>query len=142
MSAFIVGDDTINKVVSYIYATANGPDVSVFCKHTELYRMGYDVSDVHSCAELAQKMSDMNVAAVNARYGEDEAEKFCPLDFHFRIVHANLANVIKALESWHYQCTEGDIPELDLYQAMDEVHCILCAEFVHRTEEYEAIPWG
>lgn len=141
MPAFVVDDETINKVVSYIYAKANGPGSSIYWKNTKLYKMGYDVFSDASCAELAQKMFAMNVAAVNERYGDGEAEKFRPLDFKYWHVQASLIPVIKALESWKYQCTEGKIPDSALYKAMVELRCLLCIEYVHQTDEYEASQW-
>lgn len=142
MSAYIVDDDTINKIVSYLFAKASGPDPSIHWKNTKLFKMGYDLSSSSSCYELAHKMFDMNVVAVNQRYGEGEAEKFRPLDFKYQFVAATQIEVIKALKAWKYQCTEGCVPDLALYQAMTEVHSLLCIDFVEQTEEYEAASWG
>ena len=136
MSAYIVDDETINKVVSYLYSR------SIEFQHTKLHKMGYDVNVPKSCAELAQKMFDLNVAAVNARYGEDEAEKFRSLNFKYGVVPASLIEVIQALKAWKYQCTEGDVPDLALYKAMKEIHCLLCIKFVEQSEEYRGAAWG
>lgn len=141
MSAFVVTDQTINKVVSQIYSLANGPDSSIAWKETKLYKMGFDVFSSVSCAELADKMFALNVEAVNARYGKGGAEKFRQLDFKYRFTPATLINTIKALESWKYQCTEGSVPKLALYEAMAEVRCLLCIEYAHRRKEYEAATW-
>jgi hypothetical protein len=142
MSAYIVDDETINKIVSYLYAKANGPDPNIDWKHTKLGKMGYDPKSILSCAELGKKMFALNVAAVNERYGEGEAEKFRPLDFKYLFVAASQIEVIKALKAWKYQCTEGTVPDLALYKAMTEVHCLLCIDFVEQTEEYEIVEWG
>jgi hypothetical protein len=140
MSSYVVDNETINKIVSYIYATAIGPNI--YWKATKLGKMGYELRDGASCSELAHKMFDMNVAAVNERYGEGEAEKFRRLNFKYRFASASQIEVIKALKAWKYQCNEGGVPNLALYQAMDEVLCLLCIDFVEQTEEYETAPWG
>lgn len=142
MSAYIVEDETINKIVSFLYAKANGPDSSIRWDATKLFKMGYDLASSSSCSDLAHKMFDMNVTAINAKYGEGEAEMFRPLDFRFQFAPASLIEVIKVLKAWKYQCTEGDIPKLALYSAMDELHCLLCIDFVEQTEEYEVAKWG
>lgn len=142
MSAYIVEDETINKVVSYLYAKANCPNPSIHWESTKLFKMGFDLTSGPSCPELAHKMFNLNVAAVNEKYGKGEAEKFRPLDFQYRFVPATQIEVIKALLAWKYQCTEGQVPEFALYKAMVEVHCLLCIDFVEQTEEYEAAPWG
>lgn len=141
MSAYIVENETINKIVSYLYAKANGPDSGIYWKATKLFKMGYDLASSSSCSDLAHKMFDLNVAAVNARYGEGEAEMLRPLDFRFQFAPASQIDAIKALKTWKYQCTEGYTPTTKLYKAMTEVHCLLCVNFVEQTEEYEAAPW-
>lgn len=141
MSAFVVEDETINKIVSYLYANANGQDCSILWSATKLYKLGFDLSVAENCIRLAQRMFEMNVAAVDSRYGEGEAKEFRTLDFKYSFTPASLIEVIKALESWDYQCTEGEIPFLRLYHAMDEVKCILSVFYVHQTEEYEGAQW-
>jgi len=140
MSAFIVTDETINKVVSYLYAKANGPGLQELGLST-VQKIGFDLSDFDNCRSLAEQMFDLNVAAVNARYGRGEAEKFRPLNFQFRFIPSQLIEVIKALETWSYQCTEGDIPDQRLYKAMQDLRCELYREAVHQLPEYEAAPW-
>ena len=140
MSAFIVTDETINKVVSYLYAKANGPGLQELGLST-VQKIGFDLSDIDNCRSLAEQMFDLNVAAVNARYGTGEAEKFRPLNFQFRFIPSQLIEVIKALETWSYQCTGGAIPDQRLYKAMQDLHCKLCREAVHQLPEYEAAPW-
>lgn len=142
MSAYIVEDETINKIVSFLYAKANGPDSSIRWEATKLFKMGFDLASSLSCSDLAHKMFHMNVAAVNARYGEGEAEMFRPLDFRYQFAPASQIEVIKALKAWKYQCTEGEVPDLALYKAMTEMHCLFCIDFVEQTEEYEAASWG
>jgi hypothetical protein len=141
MSAYIVDDGTINKIVSYIYTNDARPGPRIHWEATKLFKMGYKLTSTQSCAELAHKMFDMNVLAVNARYGEGEAEKFRPLDFKYQFVPASQIEVIKALKAWKYQCTEGHVFELALFKAMAEVLCLLYMDFVEQTEEYEAASW-
>ena len=140
MSVYIVDDETINKVVSYIFAKALAPDSSIRWDATKLAKMGYSLISAFSCDELAHKMFDMNVATVNARYGEEEGEGFSVPVFEYLFTPASQIEVIKALKAWKYQCTEGQVPELALYKAMIEVHYLLCIDFVEQTEEYEAAP--
>ena len=142
MSSYIVDDKTINKIVSYIFAKALAPDSSIHWEATKLTKMGYSLISAHWCSDLAHKMFDMNVAAVKARYGKEEAESFPRPAFRYLFTPATQIEVIKALKAWKYQCTEGRVLELALYKAMAEVHCLLCIDFVEQTEEYEAAPWG
>ena len=142
MSAFVVDDETINKVVSYLYAKANGPDDWLRYRALRLAKMGINPAIPEHCDRLAHLMFDLNVAAVNARYGEGEAEKFRPLDFKYQLnFPGSQMQAIKSLETWLYQCLEGDINYHRLYVAMEEVRNMLCIDYVHSTEEYEGTPW-
>jgi hypothetical protein len=142
MSSYIVDDKTINKIVSHIFAKALAPDSSIRWEATKLAKMGYSLTSAHWCSDLAHKMFDMNVAAVKARYGVAEVERYPYHVFKYLFTPATQIEVIKALKAWKYQCTEGRVSELALYKAMVEVHCLLCIDFVEQTEEYEAAPWG
>jgi hypothetical protein len=140
MSAYIVDNETINKIVSYLYAKAVGGDTSSVL--LELVKIGWDLSNNQDHAErLANAMFDLNVAAVQARY-EGAEEEWYPLpSFKYQFTPASQIEAIKALKTWKYQCTEGYIPTTKLYKAMTEVHCLLCVDFVEQTEEYEAAQW-
>ena len=137
MSAYVVDDKTINIIVSYLYAKAAGGDTSIVS--LELAKMGWDLSNNPDHAErLAYMMFDLNVEAIKARYGGIvESEKF-----RYLFTPATQIEVIKALECWKYQCTEGYIAGTKLYKAMTQTYCLLCSDYIHQLEEYEAAPWG
>lgn len=135
MSTFVVDDETINKVVSYLYAKAVGEDTSVVSRG--LVKMGFDLSKTLHVERLANAMFDLNVAAVKERY-----RGFSLPTFTYLFTPASEIEVIKALESWSYQCREGRIPASELYKAMAQTLCLLCIDYVHYTEEYEAATWG
>ena len=139
MSSYIVDDETINKIVSYLYVKAVGRDTSIIS--IGLVKLGFDLSNADLAELLANQMFDLNVTAIKARYGK-EAEKFCPLDFKYLFTPASQIEVIKALECWKYQCTERNIPMSDFYKAMAQTHCLLCSDYIHQLDEYEAAPWG
>ena len=140
MSSFIVDNETINKIVSYLYGKAVGGDTSVVS--LGLVKMGFDLSDPLHTERLANAVFDLNVAAVKARYGEAEGEGFPLPTFTYVFTPATQIEVIKALECWKYQCTEGRMPASELYKAMTVTHHLLCTDYIHQTKEYEAAPWG
>lgn len=139
MPAFIVSDETINKVVSYLYSEANSPVEWLEYSALKLQEIEGLYPDTPENAErLGNKLFDMNAAALDSRYGEGEAEKARPLGFSFQLnFPGSQIAAIKALESWLYQCLQGHIIYTRLYQAMKEVRNELCIDSVHQTEEYE-----
>jgi hypothetical protein len=141
MPTCIVDDETINKIVSYLYAKAVGHDTSIIS--IGLVRMGFDLSDNTDHAErLANSMFDLNLVAVQAQYGEAEGEGFPLPVFKYLFTPASQIEVIKALECWKYQCTKGYVPKTKLYKAMAQTHCLLCSDYIHQLDEYENAPWG
>jgi hypothetical protein len=143
MSSFVVDDVTINNVVSYLYSKGNGPDDWLRYRAVKLAKMGYDLTNPEHCEKVANLMFELNVAAVNKRYGEGEAEKFRPLDFKYLLAYpGSQMQAIKALETWLYQCLEDDIHLHRLYGAMEQIRDMLCIDYVHNSEEYEAVRWG
>lgn len=141
MSAFVVQDKTINQVVSLLHLGILSGCIPLELGLTKISEAGFDLNTQDGPRQLAEEMFALNVAAVNARYGKGEAEKFRPLDFKYQIVSVSRVQVIKSLESWLYQCTEGNVPATRVYQAMEDVLSALCIDFVHRTKEYMEGKW-
>ena len=140
MSAYVVNDVTINRVISFLYMKAQGGE---YWPTRWLTDQGYDMRNDEVCEQLATDMFALNVRAVDERYGQGEAAQFRPLDYAFRFAIAvNEAWAYKALRCWLYQCTEGTAPESDLYQLMDKLSRRIAANIVNHSAAYEAAPWG
>jgi hypothetical protein len=104
--------------------------------------MGYNLAIPEQGEKLANLMFALNVAAVNKRYGEGEAEKFRSLNFKYRLTYPrSQMQTIKALETWLYQCLEKDVHLHRLYSAMEQIRDMLCIDYVHNSEEYEGVRW-
>ena len=134
MSAYVVDDETINKVVTYLYMESLGG------RHFSFHRLkalGYNLSFEEDCKKLAEDMFALNVEAVEQRYGKGEAKKFRPLNFRFRFVeNEGIIRTIKALGTWSYQCTEGSVPKTEIYQEMDAIQTSMYVKFAHSTKEW------
>lgn len=141
MSAYIVEDRTINRIVSYFNLKVARD--SYYWPNRMLKDAGYDMSGEPGCQVLAQEMFKLNVQGVDARYGEGESAKFRSLDFVYRFTLSTSRIVAyKALECWRYQCSEGNVPQSALYQTMTEVLHQLAIEIVSDTTEYKQAKWG
>lgn len=103
MSAFVVGADTINRVVyglSYIDAAPSDPN------------------------EFGRAMLALNIAAVRQRYPTDHDDMLPSGVYHYREpapVKGCASDIAswKALECLLYQCDEGNIPDQPLYQTLN-----------------------
>lgn len=142
MSAYVVADSTINKVVSLLYLKTAGSE-SRYYVWNGLEKLGYNLQTKEGQKQLAQDMFDLNCDAVNQRYGEGQAEEFRPLDFEYCFtLQVNPFSALKALECWRYQCSEGNVPDHPLYKVMLDWERQICRAIVHNLPQYEAAPYG
>ena len=140
MSAFIVKDKTINRVVTWLKS-------EVATSHYTLDQLArkYDIDFVSDTwdEKLANAMFQLNCDGVNARYGEGEAEKFRPLNFTYKPeIYFSRVQVLKSLQCWMYQCSEGDVPKTKLYQFFEEVEKYLALKIIDSLPEYQKAKWG
>jgi len=140
MSAFMVEDQTINRVVTWLTR-----EVSTRFPEIDRIARTYDVDLVSEKWEekLAKAMFQLNCDGVNARYGEGEAEKFRPLNFTYKPEpYYSKVQGLKSLQCWMYQCNEGDVPQTKLYQFFEEVENYLALKIVMDLPEYDKAKWG
>jgi hypothetical protein len=109
MSAYIVADKTINNIVNWLRRDVDLDRFShIPHKLTEL---GFDTGKSGWEERLGYAMFQLNVIAVDIRYGSDKVRKFRPLTYRYEVTEPMpLVQVLKSLHCWLYQCSEGDIP--------------------------------
>jgi hypothetical protein len=140
MSAFMVEDQTINKVVTWLTreVSHNFPDMDWIA-----HKYGVDLVSEKWDEKLAHAMFQLNCDGVNARYGKDEAENFRPLNFTYkREIYHSSVQVLKSLRCWMYQCSEGDVPQTKLYRFFEEVGNYLALHIIMDLPEYDEAEWG
>ncbi|HVB23836.1 MAG TPA: hypothetical protein VNG51_18005 [Ktedonobacteraceae bacterium] len=140
MSAFIVEDKTINKVVTWfrreVYTQSFTLNELAKKYHINL------ISDVWD-EPLAKAMFQLNCAGVDARYGNGTAKKDVTIPFQFQpVAYETEVQVFKALQCWLYQCSEGDVPETKLYKFFSEIENYLARKIVMALPEYDQTTWG
>ena len=134
MSAFVVEDKTINTVVCFLFTNQDFKDW--FYR-----RFSIDLDQDYATNQLGKAMFELNVKAVEQRYGKGEAKKFRPLNYEFHLeLNTNHIKAYKALETWLYQCCEGVIPETTLYKTMHKVCNRLAHYLVQNNEQYRQAP--
>lgn len=111
MSAYIVEDKTINRIVTYIMTNGD-----MFYERTQLAKLGYT-----NPVPLGEAMFKLNCKSVEERYGKGEAKKFRKLDYHYQPVECSRMVAFKALRCYLYQSCEGKCEETKLYKALEEI---------------------
>jgi hypothetical protein len=139
MSAFMVADETINRVVTWLAWEVYR---NMWLKDKVAKFIAIDLTKGDWEAELGNAMFQLNIDAVNARYGQGEAQHFRKLDYQYRIVSAPKLQVYKSMRCWLYQCCEGDVFKRPLYQAFDTVIIdYLMRQIIADLPEYEKAAW-
>lgn len=129
MSAYIVEDETINKILTRIEL---GRDHHWFRILAAAACNLPDASTEQKLEFLGACMSNLNILAVDARYGE-EADRGDLQEDPYRFAYAGATRIesVKALDCFLYQCrSEGEVPQHPLYQALDAYRTALCREIV------------
>ena len=138
MSAFIVEDATINKVIACLNSVENGPENADW-----ITRPLRNIAYIGRLGEtLGKAMFDLNVASVEEKYGEGEARGFRPLDYKFKVmVPPEPITAYKALQSYLYNSCEGKCGEDKLFIALENVMGKLAQYIVNLLPEYEDAEW-
>lgn len=140
MSAYVVDNETINLIVAAIQESKH--------KHTLSYPGVYnDILTEPEPAALGQSLYDMNVEAVRQRYpdcenlpGTYEDDTLVPYLYEYELLVSPI-EVYKRLECYLYQCSEGDVPDWTLYQALAEYKSDLASRIISNLPEYKQLSW-
>ncbi len=149
MSAWYVGNESLSMITDIIVRYGEtGYSGFGFELPRELldYFVGNEGSlDTH---EVFSELRQMNIDALNASY-EDSEDMYDELGYtdgcdiwkprdgvqpwHYQL--------LKSLDCYLYQCSEGDVPKRKLYKAMD-MFCVRLAGFIARNQpEYQESEW-
>jgi hypothetical protein len=140
MSAYMVADETINRVVDWLYWEVTK---SQWLKDKLEKASGIDTTSYGWSEALGKAMFVLNIAGVNDRYGEEAAGKFRTRSYHYQPAHGSVVQVLKSLQCWLYQCTEGEVVKHPLYKFFqDTVEPHLMSSIITDLPEYNAAEWG
>ena len=138
MSAFMIGTETMDKVVSTLCAkTQYGYVIGQF---------GDDFTDAKDApTTIGRKLFAMNYEALRQLYG-DERNVWDGQNYKATVKPpTKLADWVagfKAIECLGYQCDEGNVPETDLFKALEAAEGKIATKIVSMLPEYERAPWG
>jgi hypothetical protein len=140
MSAFMVADTTINRVVTWL---SREMDHMYFISR-KLHELGIDTSRAGWEEKLGQAMFQLNIDGVNARYGDGEAKDFRNLNYTYQSTYfLTTIQVYKSLECWLYQCCEGNVPETPLYKLFDQdIKAYIAQKIIYSLPAFDQAEWG
>lgn len=136
MSAFLVADKTLNRILSYL-----DRELRRSAWLHEKFSIDLDVNFAGDWqTALGQKMWVLNQLALGYRYGDPQQD----LWYRFSSVPCTDIQAYKSLQCWLYQCCEGEIPAgSKFYKFFDTVVVGHIANtIITNTSAYEQAEWG
>jgi len=157
LSSFIVRPETINRIVTYLDTMTAGGSIwaSTYKRLLEKYHLdniekGARILILDSDEwpkDMAKKLLDLNISAMNQRYSENTGLKDVAymktkgVDFTYHFTPSPLIQVYKSIQCLSYQCAEGDVPQTELYKFLDELENTIAHEIVSQIPEYSKAGW-
>jgi len=149
MSAYIVEDKTINRILAGIEYTQWGhcdyaafPYAVMGCKRNQFYAIDRD-DLLSKIAPIGHAMRSLNEDAVRARYDDADERGMIPAPYVYNSEKApSLVQLYKSLHCLLYQCSEGDVPEHPLFQALETWTQSIADKIVFNLPEFRAAEWG
>lgn len=144
MSSWIIEDKTINKLVNFFVTCAYSKEEYKPEITKEINKFGYNLeyngNDKNPDANnLGQKMKVLNKKAWNYRYNEKGGFGLFKLDD--KINEYNIYQILKSLQCFLYQCSEGETPKEDLYKMFERIERILINHIVMNLDDYKKAKW-
>jgi hypothetical protein len=129
MSAFLVKNSTLSKLANALRRYDED-----LC---EEYKTDYD---------LAKDLYEMNVQALKERY-EDPSDLIKPFEItneYWLNIHSSpedKAQFFMSLACYLYQCSEGEVPELELYKKLEKIKNKLAYRIAMEWAEKQGAKW-
>lgn len=142
MSAYIVEDETINRIAGYLAMCAE--DKKLWITH-HLDGLGYDLVNPLHRKRLAEEMFTLNCQSIEGRYGEGAAEDMSSghaFVYCYEFDGSSRTQVLKSLACFLYQACEGDCEKSPLFQALSNIKGVLAYDILTDMPIYDKANWG
>jgi hypothetical protein len=144
MSAYIVDNKTINRIVSALLYSRdtrsfNGPMPAMYNKWLKEFTQDEP-------EEIGAALYGMNCNAVMQRYPDCSKDDLPgPIDAGYKYRDEPITSSVqlyKSFQCYLYQCSEGDVSELPLYKALTDFLYEIADHIITNTPEYDRAVWG
>lgn len=146
MSAYIVDDITINRIVSFIYYEKDcflKPNLDKFLSKLKI------LNEEEGLKRFAKMIMALNVESVSQRYGKNKLSKeelnsvdtfVFDLDVPFN--KRSIEQVYNSLRCLTYQCCEGNCYKKKVYKILEEIEKALAYHIANKQTEIKGCVWG
>jgi len=139
MSAFIVEDETINRIVTWVESNRGNNAIGSYVKSAlNKYGLSEGMMTFANLNKMANSFLVLNKLGVDAMY--DEKNELHPMRFVREF--APDIQVLKSMHCLRYQCDEGEVHKQPGFVFLGELIRILTDNIINSLPEYEKAVWG
>ena len=145
MSAFIVSEKCMKNIIYNLFWNHK------FKEHSNIFKYnGYRIIDEHdhnNFHNLAKEFYSMNREAVKQRYNEKDDSDYIKIPDCDKIdwtgpgTKLNKFQALKSMRCLKYQCSEGNIPDTNLYKFLENLIHQWESYIIHEIPEYDKAEW-
>ncbi len=136
MSAFVVNDKTINRILTFLGNWDFGGDLKLKEEYWALAeKIEEDLTDEQILNSIGIKFKELNYQAVSQRYREDQNK----IEYFYIPQQCDIKQAYMHLCCLTYQCCEGDIPSSKIYKLLERIE--VCLEHVICWNQCKALEW-
>lgn len=133
MSSFIVQDETINNIISFLYSGSR-----LIYMDNQLKRKGIETKK--DFEKLGKAFKLMNLQAVNQRYNESN-DLVQVVKYNFKFKEINIFQALKSMHCLSYQACEGNVPNQEIYKFLDQIIRATESHIIDEIKEYKDSKW-
>lgn len=142
MSAFVVENKTINRIISFLHKWKDN-----YWIEEKIKEEGFDIATESGRDAFGRALLLMNINAVNQRYnekddGKDDGTNILK-EYRFKFELVDIVQALKSAQCLRYQCSSScDVLETSLYKLLDRIISVLAEAIVRSMEKYRMAEWG
>ncbi len=139
MSAFLCAKETFDAIVSTMCTWQKYKNTQNWNTESALgfiEQLQYDPEEENIQQHLARRLYALNLEALDQRYGDPEV-----WDYGYEYSHVlpvKTIDLYQAIGCLLYQCSEGNVPDDDLFKRVATVKDALAHDIVTKTLDYES----
>lgn len=133
MSSFIVQDETIDNIISFLYSGSR-----LIYMDNELKNKG--IENKKDFEKLGKAFKLMNLQAVDERYNESN-DLIQVVKYNFKFKSISIFQALKSMHCLSYQASEGDIPNQEIYKFLDKIIRATESHIIDELPQYKESKW-
>jgi hypothetical protein len=137
MSAFIVNDKTLNRILTFLNHWRFYENDKLKMKFWGLVKQEKDETQEQVLNSIGLMIKELNAEAVNQRYEEDNGKQ----EFFYSPSDCGIFQAYNHIRCLTYQMLEGNVPKKKLYKILQEIENQIAFEIAGEHPQVKSAEW-